>query len=131
MEGSSVECHSSQLDKDNANQIDMAFHSHFSDLSHQGACTAHSHMEVLTTVSLTNIKALMTRGWMLDSADGCSKQCRCANALCLLSVLAAEFNIVVDRAAGAPGHGKSKIDGLNAVDKRHLQSWLHVHDGCS
>jgi len=42
---------------------------------------------------------------------------RCGTALYLLSVLAGHFGIVIDRAIGAPGHGKDIVDGLNATDK--------------
>ena len=40
----------------------------------------------------------------------------------LLNILCLKFNIVIDRAIGAPGHGKSVIDGLNAVDKHYLKT---------
>jgi len=35
----------------------------------------------------------------------------------LLSVLACRFGISIDRAIGAPGHGKDVVDALNATDK--------------
>jgi len=35
----------------------------------------------------------------------------------LLSILASAFGIKIDRAIGAPGHGKDIVDGLNATDK--------------
>lgn len=35
----------------------------------------------------------------------------------LLSVLSYAFGISIDRAIGAPGHGKDIVDGLNAQDK--------------
>uniref|UniRef100_A0A6T8CRX0 Uncharacterized protein n=1 Tax=Prymnesium polylepis TaxID=72548 RepID=A0A6T8CRX0_9EUKA len=40
----------------------------------------------------------------------------------LLSVVATEFNITIDRAIGAPGHGKDLVDGLNAMDKIYKMS---------
>ena len=60
----------------------------------------------------------------MDGTDGCAKQYRCATAMYLLSLLASKYKVVIDRAIGAPGHGKSKIDGLNAVDKRFLRSCM-------
>ena len=32
-----------------------------------------------------------------------------------------KYNVVIDRSVSAPGHGKSIIDGLNAVDKHYLR----------
>mgnify|MGYP003340820577 CR=1 FL=1 len=37
-------------------------------------------------------------------------------------MLALKFDIVIDCAVGAPGHGKDVVDGLNAVDKRFLRT---------
>ena len=48
---------------------------------------------------------------------------------CLLSIISINFNIIVDRIIGAPGHGKDAFDGINACDKWYLISkytWL-VH----
>ena len=36
-------------------------------------------------------------------------------------MVAMKYNIVIDCAVGAPGHGKDVVDGLNAVDKRFLR----------
>ena len=57
----------------------------------------------------------------LDHTDECLKQYRSANDLHLLSVLSIKYNVVIDRYVSAPGHGKSIIDGLNAVDKHYLR----------
>ena len=46
---------------------------------------------------------------------------RCGTALHLLSVLASEVGITIDRAIGAPAHGKDIVDGLNATDKIFLR----------
>ena len=58
---------------------------------------------------------------MWEDTDGCSKQYQCGTAMYFLSLLAVSFNVFVDRAIGAPGHGKDCVDGLNAVMKRFLQ----------
>jgi hypothetical protein len=97
----------------------MDFHSPFSDNSKQDAATTHKHMDKL--INLLFQKGVMKRGsWMLDNTDGCAKQYRCGTALYLLALLAVTNGIVVDRAIGAPGHGKCEVDGGNAVDKRFI-----------
>ena len=65
------------------------------------------------------IEQLSTILW--EIADGCTKQYCCATTIYLLSLLSKEYNIVIDRAVGAPGHGKDVVDGLNAVDKAFLK----------
>ena len=40
--------------------------------------------------------------------------------LLFLSTISANFNIIVDRMIGDPGHGKDVIDGINSCDKRYL-----------
>ena len=40
----------------------------------------------------------------------------------LLALLAVSYGIIVDRAVGAPGHGKCEVDGANAVDKRFIET---------
>ena len=57
---------------------------------------------------------------MWDQTDGCENQHLCASAIYLLSCIALEFSIIVDRAVGAPGHVKDVVDGLNYRDKRML-----------
>ena len=37
-----------------------------------------------------------------------------------LSIISTNFNIIVDRMIGAPGHGKDVVDGINACNKRFL-----------
>jgi hypothetical protein len=39
----------------------------------------------------------------------------------LMALLAVTHGIVIDRAVGAPGHGKCKVDGGNTVDKRFFE----------
>ena len=101
--------------------INMQFHSHFSDDSDQNASTTHAHMNILVHHLMHERKSLTPGGLMLDTTDECGKQYRCVTALYLLSVLASKFNIIIDRVVGAPYHGKIKIDGLNAVDKIFLR----------
>ena len=61
------------------------------------------------------IKQESTTMW--EETDGCAKQYRCATAMYLLSLISVRFNIVIDRAVGAQGHGKDIVDGLNATDE--------------
>ena len=128
MEGSSVETFVKaaieafmagvwQMDEDD---LKMVFHSHLSDESKQDAATTHAHMLVLFT-ELKEIGELCAGLTVWDDTDGCGKQYRCGTALYLLSVLAGRFGIVIDRAIGAPGHGKDIVDGLNATDKVYLK----------
>jgi hypothetical protein len=107
----------------NANQLlrKMEFHSHFSDFSRQDAATTNAHMTVLLEVLKQRLE-FREGSTMYDDTDGCAKQYRCGNALYLLSVLSCKFKIVIDRAVGAPGHGKDLVDGLNATDKKFLRS---------
>ena len=43
-----------------------------------------------------------------------------------MSFLSAKYNINIDRAIGAPGHGKDIVDGLNAVDKHYLKKLMRI-----
>jgi hypothetical protein len=127
IEGSTVETHTAQaiqagvvnVELTDKEKYPLQIHSHFSDDSRQDAATTTAHMEVL----LKHLQAsgeIGEHATMLDSTDGCSKQYRCAKAYWLLSYLAFKFKIVIDRAIGAPGHGKGRIDGINATDKQYL-----------
>eukprot|EP00957_Ditylum_brightwellii_P034289 2600559-Ditylum_brightwellii.AAC.1 len=53
----------------------------------------------------------------MEETDGCAKQYRRASAINVLRMLSMKYNIFIDRAVGAQGHGKDIVDGLNAVDK--------------
>ena len=55
-----------------------------------------------------------------NHTDGCAKQYISGNALFLLNIVAMTYNITIDRVVCAPGHGKSIIDAMNAVDKNYL-----------
>jgi hypothetical protein len=59
-----------------------------------------------------------------DDTDGCAKQYRCGTAIYLLSILASTYGVIIDRAIGAPGHGKDIVDGLNATDKIYLRKMM-------
>jgi hypothetical protein len=97
----------------------MEFHSHFSDFSKQDAASTYAHTDKLVTV-LFESGRMKRGGTMFESTDGCTKQYRCGTACFLLSLLAVTRQIIIDRAIGAPGHGKDIVDGLNATDKQFL-----------
>ena len=104
--------------------VQREYHSFFSEDSKQDAVTTHSNMTNLFNQLVRRGTIKRTKSICRDSTDGCAKQYRCATALYMLSVLALHFGIVIDRAIGAPGHGKSEIDGLMAVDKTYLRSFF-------
>eukprot|EP00957_Ditylum_brightwellii_P085039 6466309-Ditylum_brightwellii.AAC.1 len=56
----------------------------------------------------------------MTDTDGCSKQYRSDSSLYIISAISAKYGVVIDLIAGAPGHGKDMVDGLNVVDKRFL-----------
>ena len=108
----------------NNSSINLDFHSHFADYSRQDAATTFDHMNAMfrNHVERHGVNGLLPKQCvMLDHTDGCAKQYRSANALYLLNVFSMSHQIIVDRAICAPGHGKSIIDGLNAVDKHYLK----------
>jgi hypothetical protein len=101
----------------------LHFHSHLSDKSLQNAATTNAHMEVLFD-RLIESGAIGKKATMWDETDGCTKQYRCAKAFWLLSYLAVKYVTTIDRAIGAPGHGKDIVDGINATDKTYLASMM-------
>ena len=104
--------------------IQAVFHSFLSDDSAQDGATTATHTRQLLQKLLDSdiIKAGLSTLW--ESTDGCAEQYRSATALFLLSALAHALNIAIDRAIGAPGHGKDVVDGLNAVDKNYLKTLM-------
>ena len=54
---------------------------------------------------------------MFDHTHSCVKQYCCATAIYFLSMLSTKYNIEINKAIGASGHGKDIVDGLDAVDK--------------
>ena len=106
---------------ENTRKIRMDFHSHFADFSKQDTATTFEHMCDMFERHIERNGPFPKQCVVLDHTDGCAKQYRSGNALYLLNVLSLKYNIVIDRAVCAPGHGKSIIDGLNAVDKHYLR----------
>ena len=105
------------------------FHSHMADKSNQDAASTHAHMQVLLELLTEQGKIVRGKSTIWEHTDGCTKQYRCAKALYLLSSLAVEFQVAIDRQVDAPGHGKDVVDGLNAQDKVFLRK--HMISSCA
>ena len=98
------------------------------DKSNQDAASTHAHMQVLLKLLARQKKIRSGCSTIWEHTDGCTKQYRCAKALHLLSYLATEFEITIDRQIDAPGHGKDVVDGLNAKDKVYLRKAMITAD---
>ena len=55
-----------------------------------------------------------------ENMDGCAEQFLCATALCLISMLACAYNIILDCGVGALLHRREVVDGLNATYIRFI-----------
>ena len=126
IEGCTLQYHkylpsSTNTTKEHESFIAFDFHSHFADFSRQDAATTFEHMCSMFKVHESIHGTITKNSVLLDHTDGCAKQYRSGNALFLLNIFSLKYHIVIDRAVGAPGHGKSIIDGLNAVDKHYLR----------
>ena len=129
IEGCTLQYHIKSESNDtsqNNGTIKMDFHSHFADYSRQDAATTFEHMCVMLDNHISIHGPLHKDCVYLDHTDGCAKQYRSGNALFLLNMLAIKYDIIIDRAVCAPGHGKSIIDGLNAVDKHYLKKVMCI-----
>ena len=56
-------------------------------------------------------------GTMWDQIDRCAKQYRCSIAYYMMSFLSKSDQMILDRAADTPGHGKDVVDGFNSVQE--------------
>eukprot|EP00957_Ditylum_brightwellii_P181441 13821092-Ditylum_brightwellii.AAC.1 len=81
------------------------FHSVLSDESDQNAVTTTSHMLELIKLLIEKNMIRQNQSTIMEEIDGFAKQYGCATEFKLLSMLAMKYNIVIDRAIGAPGHG--------------------------
>ena len=105
-------------DDDEEKSFGNEFWSFFSDDADQSAATSFENMKK----QLSDLeKKTLVRGKTIvyDHTDGCSKQCRCATSMQLLTMLSMQFEVVIDRMVNAARHGKCMIDGMNAVSKHH------------
>ena len=97
------------------------FNSLLSDEIDQDASTTVTHLCIILQFLLTKemIYPYLTTIW--DHTNGCANRYRCETAIYLLSCLALEFSIIIDRSVVAPEHGKYVVDGLNDREKRMLK----------
>lgn len=124
IEGCTLQHHKNNnniTDNNSASKVIFDFHSHFSDYSKQDTATTFEHICAMFKIHEEVHGSIHKNSVFLDHTDGCAKQYRSDNALYLLSIIVLKYLIVIDRAIGAPGHGKSIVDGLNAVDKHYLK----------
>ena len=91
-----------------------------SDDSRQDAATDAAQSKYLLQLLKQKNILHTTRSTIWDNTDGCYDKYIRAPALYLLSVLSHAHEIIIDSGAGAPGHGKYVVDGLNATDRRYL-----------
>ena len=113
----SIEGYTCHFPKDETNLFD--FHSFLSDDLQQTASTVDNHMKKLVK-QLKHSNILKEGGRVLGSTDGCAKQYKCSTAIRFMSHLSFQEKIVIDRAIGAPGHGKCEVDAINGVDKNTI-----------
>ena len=101
----------------------MDIHPQFLDDNPQNDISTHCHIHVLI-YDLKKCQRFMD-GWMMfDNTDRCAKQYCCATAIHLLSMLTAEFNVTINLAIAAPGHGNDLVDGINACNKQYLKQMM-------
>jgi hypothetical protein len=82
--------------------------SHLSDKSEQDAGTTFANMKKEYQNKLNLGELVKNRTIDLNNTDGCTGQYRSFRALFMCSLLAWNFLIIIDRAVGAPGHGKAR-----------------------
>ena len=99
--------------------LKLDFHSFLSDSSVQEARTVCYHLEQLI-LELRKQGKLPPGKRLLCITDGCAKQYRSATSLYFMSMLAAKFDIVIDRGVCLVGHGKSLVDAINALSKNRI-----------
>ena len=101
------------------NTITLDFHSFLCDDKTQMSNTVYYNMKKLVE-KLMEQGTLKKGGRILASTDGCAKQYKCCTSLYYMSLVATTFEITMDRAIQAPGHGKSLVDAINGVDKNTI-----------
>ena len=75
-------------------------------------------MHYLTVVKQNSFFADMRTIW--KNTDGCTEKYFCATLIYLLSILAHEYNIKIDRCVVEPGRGREVVQGFNATNKRFI-----------
>ena len=88
-----------------------------SDDRKQDTTTTDEHIKRIIRLLQNRTVLFSEMSNMWENTDGCAEQFFCTTALYLLSMLAYEYKIIIDRGVGAPGHGREVVDGLNATKK--------------
>ena len=122
MEGIAMEYVDTSTELNGLNNVRGEFHSFLSDDSDQDAATTAAHTEKFISLLLECNRVESNKSTIMEDTDGCAKQYRSASSLYLMSAISMKYDVVIDCAIGAPGHGKDVVDGLNAVDKRYLKT---------
>ena len=98
----------------------MDFHSHFSDDSDNNVATKFEHIKKF--IHWMNENNLFIKYSIIyDTKYEFSKQYICANTMWLLSVLEFTKIVILDRFINYPGHGRSKIDGINGSNNTYFK----------
>ena len=107
------------LESDNVSRH-AVFHHFLSDNRKQDSLKPAEHSKHIIEL-LQNITVLFSKIINIwENTDGCAEKYYCDTALYLLSILAHEYNIIIDRGVGELGHGRYVVDGLNAAEKSFL-----------
>ena len=59
-------------------------------------------------------------GIIYDTTNGQSIQCRCVNAIGILSVLEFPHTMIINRCNNSTGNRKIKLDGINGFNKSYF-----------
>ena len=121
MEGVAFDYVDDDLNSPTVGQVKGEFHSFLSDESKQDAATVTAHSYRFIQHLLESERIMRGLSTIFENTDGSGTQYRNGTGMSHQSSLAVKFQLVIDRAVGAPGHGKDVVDGLNAVDKRYLR----------
>ena len=103
----------------------MDFHSHFSDNFAQNSATAFENMKVFIYWIYEN-NMFMEDGIIYDHTNGCSKQYRYKNPMCLFSVLKFTYRVIIDICIENTGHRGRKIDSVNGSDNSYLRQKMCI-----
>ena len=123
MEGISVE-YFPNLVYPGSNETRSEFHSYISDENEKDAFGSHFHIIHLFKTNLLPLFSIMSEVWKYN--DSCSKQCRCALDIYLMTVLSYLYGIIMDRSMNAPVHRNNVVGGINANYKLHVKSEMET-----
>eukprot|EP00957_Ditylum_brightwellii_P160531 12220667-Ditylum_brightwellii.AAC.1 len=106
MEGPAMEYINASSILNEQKSLKGQFCSFLVDDSDQGAATTAAHIEKHLKLLLDSNRIEREQSTIMEDTDGCSKQCRSASLLYLISTIYMKYGVVIDHVVGAPGHGK-------------------------